>query len=469
MWGQRPSQGQSGPVTLVILDNMDPSQDFIVLLVDDEESIRRSLGRFFARSPYKFLFAAGGPEALAVLAQKPVALMLLDLKMPKMDGLAVLEKALKKWPTLKVIMLTGHGGVQEAVAAIKLGALDFVEKSASPELLRQKLLQIYQLWQFEQENRQGQDRCHPAFRFDDLIGGSPAILKLKDMIARIGPTDTTVLIQGESGTGKELIARAIHHHSHRQAEVFMPVDCAALKETVVESELFGYAKGAFTGADQAALGLIRAANKGTMFLDEVGELSLVMQAKLLRTLQERVVRPVGSTQTFPVDIRVVAATNRSLVEAVATNSFRQDLYYRLNAVTLQAPPLRERGPDIDLLARHVHEKLSREGFGAKRIVPEAMDALRAYSWPGNVRELENVIRGAMAFAEGDLIQPADLAIYGPASLSNHAAAGSLSSLEETAIRSALQKSGGSRRQAAKLLEISEATLYRRLRQYNIQP
>jgi DNA-binding NtrC family response regulator len=467
MCGQRPPQGQSGPVTLVILDNMDPFQDFIVLLVDDEESIRRSLGRYFIRSPYTFLFAADGPSALAILAQKPVALVLLDLKMPKMDGLAVLEKALKKWPMLKVIMLTGHGGVQEAVAAIKLGALDFVEKSASPELLRQKLLQIYQLWQFEQENRRGQDRCHPAFRFDDLIGSSPAVLKLKDMIARIGPTDTTVLIQGESGTGKELIARAIHHHSRRQAEVFMPVDCAALKETVVESELFGYAKGAFTGADQAALGLIRAANKGTMFLDEVGELSLVMQAKLLRTLQERVVRPVGSTQTFPVDIRIVAATNRSLVEAVANGSFRQDLYYRLSAVTLQAPPLRERGPDIDLLARHVLEKLSREGLGAKKIAPEAMEALRAYSWPGNVRELENVIRGAMAFAEGDLIQPAELAIYGPACPSNHAA-GSLSSLEETAIRSALQKSGGSRRQAAKLLEISEATLYRRLRQYNMQ-
>jgi DNA-binding NtrC family response regulator len=449
---------------------MDPSQEFILLIVDDEESIRRSLGRYFARSPYRLLFAEDGAKALELLSKNPASIMLLDLKMPKMDGLTVLEKARNNWPELKVIMLTGHGGVQEAVAAIKLGALDFVEKSATPEVLHQKILQVYQLWQLERENRQLRQGWGQAFQFDALIGASPPILKLKDMIARISPTDTSVLIQGESGTGKELIARAIHHHSTRKSKIFMPVDCAALKETVMESELFGYSKGAFTGADQATLGLIRAADKGTIFLDEVSEMSLVMQAKLLRTLQERVVRPVGSTQIIPVDIRIVAATNRNLVEAIADGSFRQDLYYRLSAVTLQSPPLRERNSDIDLLVRHFIKELSQDGFGAKTISPEALAALRSYRWPGNVRELENVIRGALAFAEDDTIRVTDLSINAAAATPNNATweVSSISSFEKTAIRNALKQTAGSRRQAAKLLNISEATLYRKIKHYNIQ-
>jgi len=449
--------------------HMDPQEKFTLMIVDDEESIRRAMERYFARSPYRLLFAEDGAGALDLISQNPVALMLLDLKMPKMDGLAVLEKALKKWPELKVIMLTGHGGVQEAVAAIKLGALDFIEKSASPDVLRQKISQVYQMWQLEVENRKLRDRLNTPFQFEALIGASPPMLKLKDMIARISPTDTSILIQGESGTGKELIARAIHHHSTRKSGVFMPVDCAALKESVMESELFGHSKGAFTGADQATLGLIRSADKGTLFLDEVGELSVAMQAKLLRTIQERVVRPVGSTHTIHVDVRIVAATNRNLVEAIADGSFRQDLYYRLSAVTLQAPPLRERGEDIPLLTRHFIKKLNREGLGPKNISEEALAVLRAYGWPGNVRELENVIRGAMAFAEDDKIRPGDLSINTAVPAPENVPGGiaSISSYEETAIRKALERSSGNRREAAKLLGISEATLYRRIKQYNL--
>jgi DNA-binding NtrC family response regulator len=448
---------------------MDRKQEFTLLIVDDEENIRRAMARYFSRSPYRLLFAADGAGALDLVTQNPVTIMLLDLKMPKMDGLAVLEKALKMRPGLKVIMLTGHGGVQEAVTAIKLGAMDFIEKSSSPDVLQRKISQVFQLWQLEQENRQLRDRLNAPFRFDALIGTSAPMLKLKDMITRISPTDTSILIQGESGTGKELIARAIHHHSTRKSGVFMPVDCAALKETVMESELFGHIRGAFTGADQATLGLIRSADKGTLFLDEVGELAVVMQAKLLRTIQERVVRPVGATQTIHVDVRIVAATNRNLVEATADGSFRQDLYYRLSAVTLQAPPLRERGEDIPLLTRFFIKKLGQEGFGAKNFSEEAMAMLCAYGWPGNVRELENVIRGAMAFAEGDTIGPADLpfSVTAATSTPKPVGGGSMSSYEETAIRNALEKLSGNRRQAAKILGISEATLYRRIKQYNI--
>lgn len=440
------------------------------MIVDDEQDVRSAMKRYFARSPYHLLFAPDGAGALDMISKHSVALMLLDLRMPGMDGIAVLKAAIGKRPGLKVLMLTGHGGIQEAVAATKLGAVDFFEKTISPEVLRKKVAQIYEMWQLEQENRQLHKRLATQFRFAALIGESPPMLKLKDMIARIAPTDTSILIQGESGTGKELVAQAIHHHSTRKSGVFMPVDCAAINETVMESELFGHTKGAFTGAAQATLGLIRSADKGTLFLDEVGELSLNMQAKLLRTIQERKVRPVGATSMIPVDIRIVAATNRNLVDAIADGGFRQDLYYRLSAVTLYAPPLRERGDDIPLLSRQITGRLEQEGLAPKQFSEEALTILRSYRWPGNVRELENVIRGALAFARSDTICPADLSAIS-ASLSEPSgtfptAAASMSDYEAEAIRNALEQTSGNRRNAAKMLGISEATLYRRIKQYD---
>jgi DNA-binding NtrC family response regulator len=449
----------------------DPDR-FTLLIVDDEQDVRNAMRRYFARRPYHLLFAQDGPEALDQVSRQTVSLMLLDLKMPGMDGLSVLKKALEIRPGLKVIMLTGHGGVPEAVSAMKIGAIDFFEKTVAPDVLRSKIDQVHEMWRLKAENRRLKTRLGTDFRFDALLGESPPVLKLKDMIARIAPTDTSVLIQGESGTGKELVAQAIHHHSTRQPDAFMPVDCAAINETVMESELFGHAKGAFTGADQATLGLIRSADKGTLFLDEIGELSMTMQAKLLRTIQERTVRPVGSTRMVPVDIRIVAATNRNLVEAIADGGFRQDLYYRLSAVTLHVPPLRDRGDDILRIAGHFVERLGREGLPRKAISDAAMAVLRGYRWPGNVRELENVVRGAMAFASGDTIGPVDLAAIPDAPPDPNApppasGAASLSTYEEQAIREALKQTAGNRREAAGLLGISEATLYRRIKQYGI--
>ncbi len=444
---------------------------FSVLLVDDEPSVISSLKRVFLDDNYDIKSAQNGQDALGLLGKAKFDAALVDLKMPGMDGLTLIKEIKNICPEIMIIMLTGHGGVQEAVEAIKLGAEDFFEKTISPEVLRKKVAQIHSIWQLEQENRQLREQVTSEFRFEALMGESPPIIRLKDMIARIAPTDTSILIQGESGTGKELVAQAIHHHSARKSGIFMPVDCAAINETVMESELFGHTKGAFTGADQATLGLIRSADKGTLFLDEVGELSMNMQAKLLRTIQERTVRPVGSTKIIPVDIRIVAATNRNLVDAVADGSFRQDLYYRLSAVTLHAPPLQERGDDILQLAKHFIKMLAQEGLASKEISDAAMVILRGYGWPGNVRELENVIRGAMAFAGTDTIGPADLSSISssppaqPGTLPSTAA--SMSDYEAEAIRNALEQASGNRRNAAKVLGISEATLYRRIKQYNL--
>lgn len=309
------------------------------------------------------------------------------------------------------------------------------------------------------------------FTFQGLIGSSSETQKVKDLVVKIAPTGTTVLIQGESGTGKEVIARAIHYHSARRKQVFMPVDCAAINESVIESELFGHTKGAFTGADWNTLGLIRSADGGTLFLDEIAELPLHLQAKLLRTLQEKVVKPVGSSKIHPVDIRIVSATNRNLAEAVKQGLFRQDLYYRLSTVTIYSPPLRERISDLPLLCDHFLKQLGREGFPEKQLSGSALAALCAYEWPGNIRELENVIRSAVAFSAGDTIRSGELSIPVTSSAgtlcAGPAATSTIAFHEKEAIRKALEKTIGNRRAAAKLLGISEATLYRRLKLYCI--
>ena len=448
---------------------MDTTNRFTLLIVDDEQDIRLAMKRFFARSPYRILFAENGMEALICLADNPVDMMLLDLKMPGMSGLQVLHEVVDLHPHVKVIMLTGQGGVQDAVTAIKAGAVDFIEKSAAPELLAQKISHIYQMWRIEHENIQLQAQMASHFQYDELIGCTPSMLNLKGMIARIGPSDASILIQGETGTGKELVAHAIHAHSTRKSGVFIPVDCAAINEAVIESELFGHSKGAFTGADQSTLGLIRSADSGTLFLDEVGELPLNMQAKLLRTIQERTVRPVGSIRTIPVDIRIVAATNRNLIELVALGTFRQDLYYRLSAITLHIPPLRERKDDIPPLTNYFIGKHSRNGEN-NEISDKSIDILRNYEWPGNVRELSNVIQCALALSSTHTIMPTDLGDVLLASRNADRISANKSSLadyEKEAIRRTLVQTSGNRRVAAKLLNISEATLYRRIREYDL--
>ena len=439
---------------------------FTILAIDDDSALLRSLKRILSHEPYRLFTSTASDQAFSILEQEDVNLVLLDLKMPGRDGMAVLQDITSLYMDVTVIMLTGHGGIKETVQAIKLGAADFLEKPCPPDVLCRRLATYYSIWL---QRRQERKTDALVFNYPDLVGETSAMLALKSMIVRVAASDAAILIQGESGTGKELVAQAVHHHSIRKQEPFVPVDCAALSESVMESVLFGHSKGAFTGADRAASGLIRSADGGTLFLDEIGELPVGMQAKLLRTLQEQEVRPVGSTKTYAVNFRIVAATNRDLAREMEQGGFRSDLYYRLSAIVLELPPLCERIQDISLLANHFVTHLSPNQH--INISREAVQLLERYSWPGNVRELENVIRRAITLRENDTIGVADL----PATIvigNNDTPVirpvdDSLAAYELLALKNALDKSNNNRRQAAELLEIGEATLYRKLKQFNL--
>jgi DNA-binding NtrC family response regulator len=449
---------------------------FAVLLVDDEPNILSSLKRVFHRLPYDIFTAEHGLAALEVLKQTPIDVAFVDLMMPHMDGMALLTEMHAKWPHVRVLMLTGYGGVKEAVAAIKLGAVDFLEKPFEDESLRSRVDQFYQMWLLERENRQLKEQVQFNFGFEQLIGTSLAILNLKRMILQVALSEASILIQGETGTGKELVARAIHHHSARADQPFVPVDCASLNETVMGSELFGHVKGAFTGAIENTTGLIRSADKGTVFLDEVGELSPTMQVKLLRAIQEKEVRPVGASRSFPVDVRFLAATNRNLEEEVAQGRFRQDLFYRLNVVVMSVPPLRSRLEDVPLLIRHfINGGNPKNGTGCT-LAKETLACLMTYDWPGNVRELENVMHRATAMCQTEAIEPRDLpenilgaaGAHHPAENALHGISeDSLEAYEFAAIRNALRKNDDNRKKASQMLGIGEATLYRKLKKYNL--
>jgi DNA-binding NtrC family response regulator len=448
---------------------MQDATSFTLLVVDDEQSVLQSLKRFFAKSGFQVLLANNGQKGLELLSLHHIDLLLLDLVMPGMDGLTVLREAKKMSPALKVIIQTGHGGINEAVEAVKNGASDFLVKGDSPEILRTRVGLIHEQWQLRMDNKvlRGENNI---FDFDKLTGASSAMTKLKEMIVRVAPTETTVLIQGESGTGKELVAQALHHHSQRRNRPYIVVDCATISETVIESELFGHEKGAFTGADTSTGGLVRAADTGTLFFDEIGELSPGVQAKLLRIIQERTVRPVGSTKNHQVDIRIIAATNRNLLEEAAEKRFRQDLYYRLSTVTLTVPPLREREGDIAQLTSKILAYYHKAEAPVPSVTDRTQQLLDRYDWPGNVRELENVLRGALVFADEGKITPRDLP---PAvgvqvgSEETKVKNGSLAAYELAAIKNALAEAGNNRSQAAKILDIAEATLYRKIKNYRL--
>jgi DNA-binding NtrC family response regulator len=449
-------------------DNMKRhSNVFQILIIDDEQALLRSIKKILHSTPYRVITTTDTEQALLIMEEENIDLVLLDYKMPRRNGLSLLEDMVNLYPDVTVIMLSGHGGVQESVQALKLGAADFLEKPCHPSLLCEVLATYYSIYQ--QRHAPANNEAS-AFNFPDLVGESALIQRLKALIVRIAASEAPVLILGESGTGKELVAKALHHHSSRDKGPFCAVDCAAINENVLESELFGYEKGAFTGADRATLGLIRSADKGTLFLDEIGEISHKMQAKLLRTLQERLVRPVGSVQNFSVDIRIIAATNRDIEQEIKEGFFRSDLYFRIAAISLKLPPLRERLIDIPLLINHI---LKKQAHGrVKNIDSEALQLLTSYAWPGNVRELENVLRRALAIAEQETIMPADL----PATIAMEQNAyshilslpnDSLLAYEHSAMKNALRKTKNNKRKAANLLGISEATLYRKLKQFNI--
>ena len=377
-----------------------------VLIVDDEDGIRSSLERLLSFEKFKTFAAADGASALDLAASERIDIVLLDIKMPGMDGLEVLGKLKELLPDLPVIIISGHGTISTAVEATKLGAFDFLEKPLDAERL---LLSIRNgINQAELARRNVQLEQKVGLK-TEIIGEHPEMLAIMDTIARVAPTNARVLVMGENGTGKELIARKLHEQSKRSEEPFIEVNCAAIPEDLIESELFGHERGAFTGAVLQRIGKFELADGGTLFLDEVGDMSLSAQAKVLRVLQESAFERVGGTDTKHVDVRVIAASNKDLLEESAQGAFREDLYYRLNVVPIRIPPLRERKSDIRILAEYfLHEVANELGRTPKKISGDAFDILMAYPWPGNVRELRNLIERLCILSSGNVIKRDDL-------------------------------------------------------------
>jgi DNA-binding NtrC family response regulator len=443
-----------------------------LLVVDDDEHIREVCRTVGAEAGMKPLDVSTAEEALELLELASVDILLTDLRLPGTSGLELLKKVAVLYPDVAVVMLTQYGTIDSAVEATRMGAADYVTKPFRVEELRARLEQVAHAVELKRENRLLREQVRTRPGFGGLIGMSPRMDRVYKMIEKVSRRDHPVLILGESGTGKELVARSIHYQGLRKDKPFVPVECSALVPTLVESELFGYTKGAFTGAIQAKQGLMESANGGTLFLDEIGEMSLEMQAKLLRALQQKEIKPVGSTERRSINVRIVAATNRDLELGTKNGTFRQDLFFRLNVVQIKLPPLRERKSDIPLLVTTFLEKFSAECDTTRELTEDAMRRLMAYDWPGNVRELENAIERAVALGSGPHVSVNDL----PSNLqypTTERAPGKeellpLEELERRAILSTLRQTGGDKQAAARTLGIGKTTLYRKLKQYQIE-
>jgi len=447
-----------------------------LLIVDDEQSIRRLCMTVGEALGFVCMEANSGETALALLEEQPAHMILTDMVMPNMSGLEFLEKVKKLLPRSEVAVMTGHGSIETAVQAMKLGAYDYISKPFAPlEELRLFLRRMAEKVRLVEENQFLRQRVDTESDLHGIVGSSAKIQDVLRMISRLKDTRTPVLIMGESGTGKELVARAIHFRGTFASRPFVAVDCGSLVPTLIESELFGYEKGAFTGALRSKTGLFQSASGGTIFLDEIGELPLEMQAKLLRVLQEKEVRPVGSNQKVKVDVRVVAATNRDLEKEYRNGTFRKDLYFRLNVVTLHLPSLRERRSDIPMLAHWFLDRYAPDK--AMQVTNAAMKCLLQYDWPGNVRELENCVERAVALGDGRIIDASDLpstiASASPSSESTPGMANGavsttdLEDIERATIERVFEQVKGDKVLAGKMLGISRATLYRKLKRYNI--
>lgn len=444
-----------------------------VLIVDDEDSLRELIAGRLRRRGYRVDAVATGAEALEALARQEFDLAVLDLRLPDVDGMDCLRRAKELQPALEVVMLTGHGTIESAIEAMKLGAYDYLTKPCNLSELEVILGKALERRLLTAENRGLREAIRRQQEQIAIVGASPAMERLMQLTQRVAMADSPVLIEGESGSGKELIARAVHAGSPRAEGPMIDVNCGALPGTLLESELFGHARGAFTGAVQAKSGLVEMADRGTLFLDEVGELPLDVQAKLLRFLETGEFRRVGETRLRRVDVRIVAATNRLLADEVAQGRFREDLYYRLNVVRLQVPPLRERPEDIPMLVEHLLSRLGSD----KELSPEALEALMSYPFPGNVRELYNIVQRGAILSPDHWIALEDLG------LSTHAAAGGagpdasppaaailpLQEVERRHILAALKATGWHRAQAASLLGISVRNLYRKIEQFGLHP
>jgi two-component system, NtrC family, response regulator len=455
------------------------SEPSTVLLVDDDQSLRRVLEYQLREDGYRVVAVASGEAAIEQFGASPVDVVVTDVKMPTMDGIELLARLKALKPDLPVIVLTAHGTIGSAVEAMKLGAFDYLTKPFTGEQLRVSVGKALDVAALRTENRRLREIVAERFSFSNMIAGSRAMRGVIEMASRVAPTDTTVLLSGESGTGKELLAKAIHLNSGRRRQAFVTVNCAAIPETLIESELFGHRHGAFTGAASDRLGKFEAANRGTIFLDEVGELPMQMQAKILRVLQERQVDKVGEPRPISVDVRIVASTNRDLEKMIADGTFREDLYYRLAVVAIRLPPLRERTDDIPFLVDHF---LAKHGSRLDRPRPSVdgpvYSALNLYAWRGNIRELENVLERAMVLDHDGIIGLDDL----PERLRVTPGAGrlgrlrielpddgiSLEEVERELLLAALEKHDWNQTRAAAYLDITRSTLLYRMQRFGLE-
>jgi DNA-binding NtrC family response regulator len=467
-----------------VQNNTNKSTPPRVLVVDDESSLRTSLFRLFDRQGFQVLTANCMREAEALAAtDQTLDLAIIDLRLPDGDGTDLLQKLKAQHPTLQVIVLTGHGTIENAVRATQLGAFHFLTKPFNIEELQSLATRALGLKDLQQENQQLRSALTKKYHFENIVGQSEELRKVLSLVERVADSDSTVLVTGESGTGKELIAKAIHYNSPRANKPFIPINCGAIPADLIESELFGHIKGAFTGAVANRIGRFDLANGGTIFLDEIGELSLNLQVKLLRALQERKFEPVGSAKTHEVNVRVIAATNVDLQKACAKGLFREDLFYRLNVIPIVIPPLRQRRSDIPVLLRHFTQSFNAaKNRQLAGFAPEAMEILEGYAWPGNIRELENLVERLAVLNGSGIVQVADLPEHysGQKSTGTDLATldipkdgmdfnGAIDSFENSLIMQALEKTGWNRNQAAVLLRLNRTTLVEKIKKKGLRP
>ncbi len=455
-----------------------------ILVVDDEESIREFFEIMLRREGYEVVTAGNGKQALDLLKSQGMDLVISDIQMPEMSGMELLTKVKDIDPETVVVMITAFGSTETAVEAMKLGAYDYIQKPFKIDEVKIIIRQALEKRTLKLENVQLKKELGTKYAFDNIIGGAPPMLRIYEMVKRVANTKSSVLITGESGTGKELIARAIHYNGPLKDKPFVTVNCGAIPENLMESEMFGHKKGSFTGAIADKKGLFEVANAGTIFLDELGELPLSMQVKLLRVIQEGTFKRVGATDDINVDVRVISATNKNLDTEVKTGRFREDLFYRMNVIQIHCPPLRERKEDIPMLASHFLDKFSKAlGIHVKKVSDAAMDVIKRYHYPGNVRELENIVERTVALEPGQTILPESLPRH---LLETHQPAGQLDAnkieiddqkgidleklvadFERTLLTKALQQTGGVKKKAAKLLSISFRSMRYRVDKYGL--
>jgi two-component system response regulator HydG len=447
-----------------------------ILVVDDDPAHRTMLGTLLTGWGYNIVEADDGSIAIEKVHEGAFDLILMDIRMLKVSGLQALSEIKAFNPAIPVIIMTAYSSVQTAVEALKNGAYDYLTKPLDFDELRFTMARAMDHRQLKEENRLLRETLGSHFDMQNIIGRSPVMVKLMETVAQVAPTEATVLITGESGTGKEMIAGTIHFNSGRKDGPFVKLNCAAITETLLESELFGHEKGAFTGAYRKKEGRFRQAHRGSLFLDEISEMSLAMQVKLLRVLQEKEVTRVGGEEVIEVDVRIIAATNRNLLQEIETRRFREDLYYRLNVVTLNMPPLRDRREDIPLLARHFLKMFAKKN--RKQIngfTPQAMDRLLKYDWPGNVRELMNAVERGVVLSRSDYLDEDELALIlkdapFPGEISSDYAATTdmtLDEVEKESILQMLELTGGNKSEAARRLGVTRKTLHKKLKMYGV--